>query len=830
MYIDELNIRGYGMLSGFRLEPTEGLNVLFGPASSGKTSVCNCLRDLLLGPGRWETDEGGPQAPHARPRGGDRFQARLRYRVGDARFTVQRDFEDSVMRVRDDVAGAEVPVADASGAAQGVVPFHLDREMSEAPSPTPGSEGLLREVREREAAARAEAAGWEYRYAAATVSELEKRMAGAAAIGAEMEPMCAALERLAPHAEVARELRDGVIRASERVRAAEHELAETCADLEREAARHTEAMEKLAPFAPYGHVTEADLTLLKSLQLSEGVAAHVAEKAQNLEGFRRKKADVDARLAELEPRFADVTDHDAFEVALADQERDLHLSEKLDRKNAEALQVRGSMQAASGATHRWLALGALVAVGGGALIGFGIAPAPGGVAGILGLGMLAQALAVRERARAMESDQARIAREVEALQAVVEQARRELRRTIESVGVHTILEVRTLHRELRATRRDQQTVRAYLEMLERDLEAARREQAGQATETPAFLMACGQLGPSDVLTSRVVADFFESYHRFLALRQEEEAVRVRQSELTAERDLRGREVEVRREELQRALSAVGVTSESELEAAVSGRREHERLKAQVEVLEGRKAAILHGADEAEVARLLATGRERLRAIAESFPQVTSRVAADDTVEGCREKVMLARQEVAVLQGEIAGLEGSAALRGSDEEPSGAGPGVSRMHAEPLERSVAASWERVTGRPLRVSLRERHGDVVILAREREDEPWLSCETLGAGAARLLRVLLEGERARVGGPGALPAIVDNPLSLLASDWQDRLVEWLIALSAEVQVFVTLSMPERRDRLREGLRARGMTLRETQEGALEVFSALPATRAQH
>lgn len=820
MYIEELHIAGYGRLSNLRIEPSHGLNILEGPGGAGKTTVCNCVRDLLLGPGRWDSPEGGPRAPYARPRTGARFQARASYSVGPARYTILRDFDNLETRVRDDRAGAEIPDVDPRGPAPGVAAFHLEESaVHEAHSLELVVDERLLAARERAMMASREAAAWEYRQCAAVVADLDARLRGVAELRAELEGLRATLARHAPYAQVARERRDEVIRAGERYRAAERDHAEAKAALERKTEARRDVGTKLSVYERFYTVTDADLEMVKTLEVSEGPAAHIVAKEKNLEGFRLKEADIEARLAEVGPRFEGVTDHDAYDQALADHERELRSSEKLGLKTAERDRVRTSLSTARTSSRRMMILGLVGVLAGAGLIGTSLAATAGGLTALGGLALLMKAVADRERMRAFENDEARLTRDIEALQAVVEKARGELRSMIEAAGVHTIQEARSLHRELRALQRDAETVRLYRATLERDLDEARKTEAARSVETPRLLVECGVVGADEALTSRAVADFFDAYHNYKALRQEEESLQKRLIEMRAEVDQKASERDALKAALDSALTGMGMSSEAEMEAAVSGRREYDRVKAQVDVLDEKVLVTLRGLDEDEATRQIEAARARLASLAETDASLASLDVSLHGVDECRERLREVQQIVATAQGEIAALEGAAS---TDATPTPSGTGV---HPERFARAVSDAWLRVTGQALEMRARESQGRAVIDVREGEGCPFTPPKALGIVSAQLLSVLAEGERVRLGGAGLPPFIADNPFVLLAPQARVRLAEWLVDLSATAQMFVTLSTPDARDLLVEALRRRGCEMRATRDGDMEMLHAVPA-----
>lgn len=823
MYIEELHIAGYGRLSNLRIEPSHGLNILYGPGGAGKTTVCNCMRDLMLGPGRWDSAEGGPRAPHARPRSGGRFQARASYTVGAARVTILRDFDSLEVRVRDDRAGAEISDADARGPAPGVASLRLDESaVQDAPTLELVVDERVRAAHGRAAHAGREAAVWEYRQCAAVVADLESRLRGVAELRAELEGLRVPLAQHAQYAQVARDRRDEVIREGERYRAAERDHAETVTALERQTEARRAVGAKLSAYERFYTVTDADLEMVKTLEVSEGPAAHIAEKEKNLEGFRLKEADIEVRLAELRPRFEGVIDHDAYDQALADHERDLHNSEKLDLKTAERDRVRVSLGAARSSSLRMMALGVTAVLVGAGLIATSVATTPGGLLALVGLALLMKAVADRERMHAFENDDARVGRDIEALQAVVDKARTELRRMIEAAGVHTIQEARTLHRELRALQRDAETVRFYRTTLERDLDEARNLEATRRVASPLLLVECGVVAPDEAPTSRAVADFFDAYHNYKALRQEEESLQKRLAELRAEGDQKASERDALKAAFDAALTEMGMASEAEVETAVAGRREYERVKAQVDVLEEKVLVALRGLDEEEASRQIEAARSRLDVLVEADPPLASLDPGPRPIDECRDGLREAQRALATAQGEIAALEGAASL---EARPTSDDMGVS---SERFARAVSEAWQRVTGQPLEMRARESQGRAVIDVREVGEAHYMPPKALGMVSAQLLSVLFEGERARLGSAGLLPFIADNPFALLEPEVRVRLAEWLVDVSETVQMFVTLSTPDARDLLTDALRRRGCEVRQTRDAGLEMLHAAPAGAA--
>jgi energy-coupling factor transporter ATP-binding protein EcfA2 len=781
MHIEELNIRGYGRLSNLRIEPSPGLNVILGGPGSGKTTLANCLRDLLLGPGQWEGE--GPRVPAARPWSGDRFQARVRYKAGTTAYTVQRDFDEPSTRARDDAAGQEIPMPDPRGPAPGV---------QSVPSGDGG--GLTREV-----------AAWEWRVLKGTVADLEARLLKAEGLEREAAELRPQVERNRSFAEVDREQRDAVIRASARLHTLEREVADGTKILDGLKESRRDVGTRLSAFEPFFKVTPGDLEMIKNLDLTEGPStSQIEEKERNLRGFDVKEADIRKRLEEIGTRFQNVDDD--FETHLNDQERELGRSEAANTAKAvERDRIQGQIDPLRGSSRSYL-MYALVAVAVGALIvalGFRSAGSKvgyilGGVSVALvgGGGALAKKSADDRRLHDLEAESARVGSDMSQLRTTIDSARDQVRRMLSSAGVETIKDLRSLYREFRSLQRDAETVRAFRKELERDLEAARKAGGAKKVETPKLLIECKVLGEGEPPTPRAVADFFEAYHQFKALQQEEDGLKKRLSELQT--DLVGKETE--RDQLRatraKALEAMGVKSEAEMDGAIAGRREYDRVKSQLEVVEEKLHSVLRGLSWDEAEKQTGDARSRLAALEADDGGLASLDHSPDRLEEYRGRLAQAREALAAA--------GPCAV--------GAGPEGG------IEEAVAAAWLRVTGQPLEV----RRQEGALEVREGARTTWISPSLLGSVGARLIEALAEGERARRGGEGAPPALLDEPLAMIDDEgWRERLIGWLLELSDAVQTFVFLSGRGGRDALRAAVAGRGMAVTESREEALEILT---------
>ena len=822
MHIDDLVIRGYGRLADLRVVPSRGLNLFHGPPGCGKTSVLNCLRDALLGPGQWHCDDGGPHGELARPRGGSPFVARVTYSVGPMRYTLMRDLADGTTRVRDDRAGAELAVSDPRAPGPGLAGLHLETDDREVEVASSGAATALESARRREAEARHEAALHAHRHACAVVEVLGGRLQEARDLRAELDGLRAEVDRNAAWANIDRDARDGVIRAGERMRASGNEIAELDAAHGREKARRGEIEDRLAGGSAFLSISERDVDAVRAFKAKgAGAAAGLEGKQRDLEGFRQKQAEVEQRLAEVAQRFAHVDDHELFEIALADQERDLARTEQLDAKTAEQARHIAARAEAAGLVRRWMLFGVSFLVTGAMILGLHLwLPSEslvgvGGLVMLAGLPMLIKMLIEGGRLKIATHEIARVEREMSVLQTTIEAARLALRKTVEAVGVHTVLEVRTLHRELQALQRDVETVRSYRAVLERDLAEAGVVPETDGEHAAQVLVRCGALASGERVTSAAVETFLERWRDVGALCKERDDIDARLAEGQARRAALVQAEALHREEHERALAQMGVTSESEVQSAVLGRRELERLQARVALTEEKIGAVLHGVDEAVVRQQLDEARATVERFADAHGPDAAAGEDVESVEVLQEKARLAHDAHARLLGEVAALE----QVGMTEAGSSTLPAAPRsLTSTSFEDALAEAWAEITSTSLEMRVRETQRRLAVEVRERSEDPWQPPTGLGATSSRLIALLLEGTRARQGGPGVLPAFLDGPLQGLPEAWQQRACDWVVTLSGSTQVFIALASSSERNLLLAALNRRGREICATPLGDLE------------
>lgn len=108
MYIEKLEIRGFGKLSGLELELRKGLNLIYGQNESGKTTLQAFIKAMLYGLKGGRAARDGVPAPAARyrPWEGGSFGGTVEYRLDNGLlFRVERDFGRNSAEVYDDHFG-----------------------------------------------------------------------------------------------------------------------------------------------------------------------------------------------------------------------------------------------------------------------------------------------------------------------------------------------------------------------------------------------------------------------------------------------------------------------------------------------------------------------------------------------------------------------------------------------------------------------------------------------------------------------------------------------------------------------------------------------------
>lgn len=104
MFINRLDIKGFGKVKGLSLDFTNGLNIVFGNNESGKTTIQWFIRGMLYGlkGGRASKEGIPPPMRKFRPWDGGDFGGSMEYTLDNGnRFRVERDFESNSVKVFD---------------------------------------------------------------------------------------------------------------------------------------------------------------------------------------------------------------------------------------------------------------------------------------------------------------------------------------------------------------------------------------------------------------------------------------------------------------------------------------------------------------------------------------------------------------------------------------------------------------------------------------------------------------------------------------------------------------------------------------------------------
>jgi hypothetical protein len=849
MFIEDLTIKGYGKLKDFAMQPGSGLNVVYGPNEAGKSSLGNCIRDLLLGPGNWEGELHGPRTPEAKPWDGGRFAARLRYRVEDGTvYMLQRDFEMGACRIRDDTAGVEVPYDAASPAAPGIVAPRLDEPVAvPAPPPPPPPMGSAPPSPPRPAPAprskvkelEAERSRWSYRYHKVQLERLGSVLERIAQIEkdiAALEPQLAELEARA--ATATQRPKVIPIKNQGKVDALENEIALLRKSLEGLQEKRKATAAQLTSFEKYFNLAPEQIEALRALEKTD--LSGVDEKRRNMEGFRFKETDISRRLKDFKGAFEEFASEEAFELRISDLEKGAARNEQLGSKMSEQqrLQSEAEQQQKSNPTS-------LVLIGVGASLA--VFPLLLGmnhdavVFGGLPIGILVAVSGVglkfwhQGSARRLLQDAEAMNSEVERLRAEVSQAREQLKVIMDKAKVSTLKDLRAQFREYQGLQRDLTTVREYIAELEANIEAMSSQ---SPAETPKALLEVGLLKPGEAVTSRVLATFFENHALFEKLRKEDADLKKKASDI--------------QEDIERKRAQQTRLSESSDEAAPNGDDAgdaYRKLKEQIEVLRKRMLtlcqgstpeALRHDLDEArhEVERLDAAdpAYAKLKIDAHAMPEYRERLAEFD------EKVAKARAEsgngAASAEPEPVAADepATAAEPAADGAPMASAVsanGEPPTSAEParviVARRIQHHFASITGQEISVRLEVADDGRLSVRISRDGSIWAAPITLGRSAAELLEGLLAAELGRAPLGGNLPIILDNPFARLDEARQQRACEWLLEVSAETQVFYFDSETATREALRALLSERKLAFKEQNSGELQIIaSERPATTA--
>ncbi len=785
MQIEELTIRGYGKLSNFLLQPSQGVNVLFGPSGAGKSTVGNCIRDVLAGTAATPTPREGPCYPEARPKSGDAFVARVRYRVGPQTITLQRNFEDMSVRARDEGKQGEVPVTDAQGPAPGVSTIRLEDGRGNDVSPQ-----RLEEARGRVREAEREAIKWEAHFRKAFLLDLDARLKRAS----ELEDSLATLTKQAS-SETATQATTSPDGSSSRPEA--DALSE---EFETLSAQRRELAEKLAALEPLYALTEADVAQVREHVIDEGpTQGQLRDRQRNLEGFRTKEADIVRRLQEMTPLFTN-KDDDGFDGRLNTLETDLGRSDFLTARVVERDRTQERIEAARSSFLRFTGYLLVIFVMSGLAvfalsragwhISAGIALAAAVLLGLLSV-TLVRLQSLRQNLRHMHEEQTRISTQIADLQSNIDASRRDLGDLLEKTGTRTIKELRTRYREFRSLERDLETTRNYCEELEKELELA-KQKASSSGPPPKALLVSGVLAAGETVSRRAVSTFLETYERFQSLRQQEEELKKRLLPLRQ-----------RLQEKSQKPSAETGPGASAPTLSPATRAAMEKLQEQIR-------SQLRGRTRGEVTQLREECERGLRAL---NLDTASLQATPDRLDEYRLQLQEARQKAAPVKAELAALEGST------RDAGGGSPAVS---AQRLERAVSSVWSHITERPIQVRIRTDGWLIQTEVRPPAGGVWQPAAALGAADAHLLHVIVEGERARSGGDTVLPAFLDDPYRDIDTQAFSRLSRWIVALSQAVQTFVAISSPEAFEQLRKLLTERNLPIARTHQNDLEILTA--------
>lgn len=104
MYIERLEIKGFGRVSGLELKLGKGLNLIYGQNESGKSTLQAFIKAMLYGLKSGKTVKGGLPMPlkRFRPWGGGSYGGVMEYRLQNGlSFRVERDFERNTASIYD---------------------------------------------------------------------------------------------------------------------------------------------------------------------------------------------------------------------------------------------------------------------------------------------------------------------------------------------------------------------------------------------------------------------------------------------------------------------------------------------------------------------------------------------------------------------------------------------------------------------------------------------------------------------------------------------------------------------------------------------------------
>lgn len=104
MYIEKLEIRGFGKVKDLTLNFTKGINIIFGCNESGKTTIQHFIKGMLFGlrGGRPLKGEGIVPLKRFKPWGSNYFGGAVQYCLDNGcRYRVERDFDSNTIKVFD---------------------------------------------------------------------------------------------------------------------------------------------------------------------------------------------------------------------------------------------------------------------------------------------------------------------------------------------------------------------------------------------------------------------------------------------------------------------------------------------------------------------------------------------------------------------------------------------------------------------------------------------------------------------------------------------------------------------------------------------------------
>jgi len=106
VFINRLDIKGFGKISGLKLDLINGFNVIFGKNEAGKSTIQWFIKGMLYGlrGGRASKDGAPPPLKKFKPWNSENYGGIIEYTLDNGqRFRVERNFESNSVRVFDDL-------------------------------------------------------------------------------------------------------------------------------------------------------------------------------------------------------------------------------------------------------------------------------------------------------------------------------------------------------------------------------------------------------------------------------------------------------------------------------------------------------------------------------------------------------------------------------------------------------------------------------------------------------------------------------------------------------------------------------------------------------